>query len=446
MPDTAPAPTDPPPAPGGRGTSTVGTMYDKVAVVVDGYSTGALYAPAFTAFGIAPLHVQNRTEHSAELSRSFAPETYRACHAFDGDWDALLRALAPHTVGWVVAGTETGVELADRLAAALGLPNHNRPATSALRRDKLAMQQALAAAGVPAAWHAPAGTPQQARAAARAHGGLPVIVKPLRSAGTDGVRVCPDPAAAARAAADLLGSRTVYGQTNATVLVQEYLHGDEYMVNCVSADGRHTVTEIWRSVKTMVAAAPVYDFTELLPAQGPGTAAVVAYVHRVLDALGTRWGPSHTEVIVTAAGPRLVESAARPQGTIDVSAVTRATGRNPVVDAVHAMVDPELYAAGGPPPPARTHRAARGVSFICPGSGRLRSDLDWAKVRALPSYHSLLAPAGRAGEYVRRTSDLFSRPGAVYLVHSDRTVVERDHAAIRRWEREGFYDIDEQAG
>ena len=421
----------------------VPTLNDRVAVVVDGYSTGALYAPAFAAYGIASVHVGNEAERADTFLRSFAPETYRARHTFDGDFDGLLRELGRHPVGWVAAGTESGVELADRIAAALGLSRHNAAGTSAARRDKLRMQQALDAAGVPTAWYAAVTSGAEARAAAVRHGGGPVVVKPLRSAGTDGVHCCAGPAQAARAADRLLRSRTVYGQTNDAVLVQEHLSGDEYMVNCLSADGAHTVTEIWRSVKTLLGSAPVYDYIELLPPDHPGAARVAGYVRSVLDALGVRWGPSHTEVIDTAAGPRLVESAARPQGTIDVSAVTRATGRNPVANAVHAMLVPGLYASGGLP--TTPLNAARGVSFICPADGRLRRDLDWDRVTSLPSYHSLLTTAGRAGDQVRRTRDLFSRPGAVYLIHEDPAVVARDHATIREWEREGFYDIEAAA-
>lgn len=422
----------------------VQTINERVAVVVDGHSTGALLAPAFTAFGIGTVHVANAAEHSRAHLCTFAPESYRATHVFDGDWPALLRALEPYAVGWVVAGTDSGVELADRLAAGLGLRNHNLPATSAARRDKLAMQRAVAAAGVPTAWHASVAAADEAREAAERHGAGPVIVKPFRSGGTDGVFLCPEPEDAARAAGKLLGGRTIYGETNDAVLVQEYLRGDEYMVNCVSADGRHTVAEIWRSVKTVVGAAPVYDYTELVAADSTAGAPVAAYVRAVLDALGIAWGPSHTEVISTADGPRLVESAPRPQGTIDVSAVTRATGRNPLADAVHAMIDPDFAASGGLPT-TPILRVARGVSFICPASGLLRRDLDWERVRALPSYHSLLAPAARAGEYIHRTADLFTRPGAVYLVHEDPAVVAADHAAIRRWEREDFYDIEDIA-
>ncbi|WP_410169430.1 ATP-grasp domain-containing protein, partial [Actinacidiphila rubida] len=110
--------------------------------------------------------------------------------------------------------------------------------------------------------------------------------------------MCTTPEHAAHAAHQLLASRTIYGEPNTTVLVQEYLPGDEYMVNSLSADGHHVITEMWRSHKTLVGSSPVYDYAELVPAaHDHGT--VAGYVQSVLDALGIRWGPAHTEIIVT---------------------------------------------------------------------------------------------------------------------------------------------------
>lgn len=415
-------------------------MNDRIAVIVDGHSTGALLAPAFAAFGINAVHVENRAEQSAAHLRTFAPENYLDCLSFGGDWAALLTELKPYHVGWVVAGTDSGTGTADRLAELLGLTERNPADSSAARRDKLAMQQALREADVPTAWFAAARSPLQARRLAAEHGGT-VVVKPLRSGGTDGVSVCHDPEQVARAVEALTASRTIYGELNDVVLLQEHLDGDEYMVNTISADGRHRVAEVWRSAKTLVGSAPVYDYTELVTADQPGVGPVIDYVRSVLDALDIRWGPAHTEVIVTTDGPRLVETAPRLQGTLDISATARATGCNLVADTVHALVDPAFLTLAAPCDTPLL-RPILGVSFICPVSGTLRSDLDWARMRSLPSFHSLLAPVGRAGDAVRRTSDLFTRPGALYLVHTDRAVLERDHATIRAWERNGFYDVE----
>ena len=41
---------------------------------------------------------------------------------------------------------------------------------------------------------------------------------------------------------------------------------------------------------------------------------LLSYTVKVLDALGFRYGPSHTELMLTPKGPRLIETAARPMG------------------------------------------------------------------------------------------------------------------------------------
>jgi len=332
-------------------------------------------------------------------------------------------ALAAWPVAYVVAGSESGVEVADRLAAELALPVGNPVRSSGQRRDKLLMQRAVAAAGLPTAGFRAVDHPEEAPAAAALVGGYPVVIKPLRSAGTVGVSVC------------RVRSRTLYDTAVDRVLVQEYLAGEEYMVNSLSMAGRHRVTEVWRSVKAVVDGCPVYDFSELVPPGRADAAEVTAYV---LDALELTWGPAHTEVVRTAAGPRLVETGARLQGSQDMSASARGTGLNLLTLAVHATVDPDLFVRIGVPAPPVT-RTVRGVSLISPRDGVLAADLDWDRLRGLPSFHSLHR-AVLAGDQVRRTRDLMSRPGAVYLIADEPAEVERDHAAIRAWEAADFYD------
>ena len=45
----------------------------------------------------------------------------------------------------------------------------------------------------------------------------------------------------------------------------------------------------------------------------------------MLDALGIRFGPAHTEVMLTATGPVLVESGARMHGSVPDEIVDRCT-------------------------------------------------------------------------------------------------------------------------
>lgn len=51
----------------------------------------------------------------------------------------------------------------------------------------------------------------------------------------------------ARAAFHRIKGRTnQYGEQNEAVLVQEFMAGTEYVVNCVSQGGKHKVVSIWR--------------------------------------------------------------------------------------------------------------------------------------------------------------------------------------------------------
>merc|ERR1712039_57841 len=95
---------------------------------------------------------------------------------------------------------------------------------------------------------------------------FPIIVKPVESAGSDGVKLCHS-AEEARAHFDLLmSSQRKCGAQGAAVLLQEFLRGKEYIVDHVSRGGEHKTTLVW-----------VYD--------EPVAQQLIAYTRGVLDAL-----------------------------------------------------------------------------------------------------------------------------------------------------------------
>ena len=66
------------------------------------------------------------------------------------------------------------------------------------------------------------------------------VVKPVEGAGSDGVFICDSPEAVRKALTALEGTKNVLGLTNYAVLLQEYLRGDEYVV-----DTRSTIWSRW---------------------------------------------------------------------------------------------------------------------------------------------------------------------------------------------------------
>jgi hypothetical protein len=403
------------------------------AVVVDAYSTGARLAPRFAAAGLPVVHVQSGPRLPEFYMRAFRPGDFAENIVHEGDLDATAERVAAYEPAFVVVGAEPGVALADALSKRLGLPS-NGSALSRARRDKSAMAEALRAAGLRTADALKTADPTEATAWAAARGGVPVVVKPLDSAGTDGVSICADLGAIEAAFAANLGRPNALHGANAQLLVQELLLGTQLFVNTVSWDGVHHVSEVWRDNKLRRGANFIYDYEELLPRHGEQQDQVVPYVEAVLDALGIRFGPAHTEVMLTATGPVLVESGARMHGSVPDEIVDRCTPSHQTLTA-EAYLDPHAVARRA----ARHYELAAGaycVMLISQHEGRIVGDAGLREVEALPSFAGTISMLG-PGDQLKRTIDLFSCPGIIYLVDPDRGQLKADYDRIRELDAAG---------
>lgn len=357
-----------------------------------------------------------------------------------GDLAATAAVLRGLDVGFVVAGTESGVLLADQLSAALGTPGNGMSRPLA-RRDKYEMVVAVQDADLAAAASFVSPDAGQVAEWARRQGRWPVVLKPLASAGTDNVRICHSADQVRAAHAAIMASTTRYGVRNETVLVQEYLDGDEFFVNTVSRDGVHHLVEVWRYHKQAIAGGHwMYDYEQPVPLTDPHVPDLVDYTLAVLDALEIRNGAGHTEVMLTAAGPVLVECGARLGGSHQPDVVSRCVGTNQVeclalaiarpADVVHRRL-----------PTYQPRSTLRYVTLISPGDGIVPGPEGFAAVRELPSFLDLVltTPPGRP---VTRTVDLATSVGYVYLESNDAEQVEADYKRLREFELDGLYRGD----
>jgi len=73
----------------------------------------------------------------------------------------------------------------------------------------------------------------------------PIIVKPLESAATEGVSLCNNADEVEVAITKFLGATNVFGFVNNSMMIQEFLVGTEYAVDCISKDGKHLLVELW---------------------------------------------------------------------------------------------------------------------------------------------------------------------------------------------------------
>jgi hypothetical protein len=413
-------------------------MSRATAVVVDAYSTGARLAPRFHAAGLDVVHVQSSPQPPDFYLRALQREDFVANVIHEGDIEATAERVAAFDPAFVVVGSEPGVLVSDALSERLGLPS-NGTALSAARRDKHLMAQALRAAGVRAIEEIKTGDADEAVAWAVKRDDWPVVVKPVDSAGTDGVVLCETPDAIRAAFAETIGRPNALHGSNEQLLVQELLRGTQLFTDSISWDGVHHVSECWRDNKRRVGEAFVYDYEELLDARGEQQDQVIPYVHTVLDALGIEYGPAHTEVMLTDSGPVLVECGARMHGSVRDDIIDRCTPSHVTV-TVDAYLDPPSVARR-----AQTGYSLRAASYcvmlISHQEGRIVAEAGMREVEQLQSFAGTISMAGQ-GDAITPTIDLFSCPGIIYFIHPDRDVLQRDYERIRELEETvGMFEL-----
>jgi hypothetical protein len=417
-----------------------------VAAVLRPYSTAEKLGPELARRGLAGLAVVPADR--AALGMTGPPLDPAGWWqvvtepAGPGELAALLESVNAVTL---LAGDESAVPIAEEAAAKAGY-HENDPATSALRTRKIAMQEALGSAGVPHAMTIGAAGPQAVLAAAGAIGSAtrwPVILKPDWSASSVGVSVCHNTAEVAAAWTAIAGQPGALGEITQAVAVQEYLAGTKWTVDTVTVPGPggvpvHVVTSAWYervSVTTSSGAGGGIAWGEswLVPPRvtNPRHPAlrVAAYARQVLDAVGVVWGPACTEIVLTDAGPRLVEVMARLAGCYPVELVELVTGQNQVTATVDALTDQAALACRAPAAGGR--RVVVQAWLAAPHPGVL-DGVVLQRICGLPCVVGAsdgLVPDAEVDE----TRDSPSSPGHLNLLGLPDDV-ERDLAAIRHLE------------
>jgi biotin carboxylase len=404
--------------------------------MVDAYSTGNAMPPALRRHGIECVHVQSP---NPDIYLTFDPDGFIDHLRHDGDVVATASALRKHGVSCVIPGGETGVELADQLSAELGTPGNGMSRPTA-RRNKHDMVLALRDAGLAHAATIVSPDADDIIEWAETTVGYPVVVKPVSSSGADNVVACSSPEQVRAVHEKIMTSTDRHGQTNTVVLAQEFLEGDEHFINTVSRDGRHHTVEIWRYYKRRLPGGNIiYDYDEPLSPDDPVAKKMEFYTHQVLDALEIRNAAAHSEVMLTARGPVLVECAARLGGGQVLEINTRCLGANQVELLALSLAKPDEFNRL-PTTVYQLLQHVRNVSLTNPRDhGVVPSHEAMAAIRALPSYaHTVMMyPEGHP---LPRTIDVVTQPGYVYLISDDPAQILADYQTLRQAERDYLYD------
>jgi biotin carboxylase len=408
-------------------------------VIVDPYSAGAMLAEALRARGVKCIAIESSQAIPKSMRSRFNAAVFWDIIRHEDDYGRTLDAVARHRPLFVVPGGESGVELAEKLADELGLPTNGAGLRTA-RRDKYLMAAAVNARGLRTAAQFLSSDVEDIVDWTLTTLGWPVIVKPPKSVASDGVAFCRSVDEVRAAVGRILSTTNILGCQNASVLAQEFLDGTEYIVDTVSRDGHRKTTAIWEYSRPPTRDAGKfvsYDAMTLLPYAGERQEALQSYAFKVLDALAIDFGPAQCELMWVDEEPVLVEAAARLSGGIG-ALLSGICGRISQIDeTVNILLDPERFLVTLDEEQRLQRRAV--ILFLVPHRrGRLVRVRGLDEILRLPTLHSASVSA-QQGDMLKRVA------GVVTLVDVDIRSIERDVGVIRTLEREGMFEVENDA-
>ncbi|WP_172631947.1 ATP-grasp domain-containing protein [Dictyobacter arantiisoli] len=235
--------------------------------------------------------------------------------ATDEEWievAALINRIDPFIA---LGGFSEGVQRQTALIArVLDLPFHRLEIVDMVARKELMRQRLVDAEVDPTPAHI-VQTNEEIKAFAAEYG-YPLILKPNDGRGSTGIlRIssADTVAVALTRFQEFTPQSALFSNAHFDMLVEPYLQGDELSVEAFSENGKHKVIAITQKFKE---ADTFIEIGHCIPASlTPQVASKIEHlVFQALTALEIASGPSHTEIILTDAGPRIVETHIRLGG------------------------------------------------------------------------------------------------------------------------------------
>lgn len=215
----------------------------------------------------------------------------------------------------IIPGSDRGIELATKLSYDLGLKGNN-PQNLPKMRDKFIAQQALKNNGVRSIEGKIVSSAKEAVEFFNEmqKNGKSVVVKPVSGIASYGVFVCNTEQEVIKAYNKNATNKLYasYSANKKSVLIQECINGEEYVVNSVSCGGVHKITMILKYRKeTAYNGGKIYNSDISVDLQSDLAKALADYQINVLNAIGVEYGAVHSEIMVDENGPVLIEANCR---------------------------------------------------------------------------------------------------------------------------------------
>ena len=419
----------------------------KNIIVVECISTGKNFIGDIINRGYNPivLHLKDSDTESGKKFGEHVLEEYKLIpYEFDmiyekDTFEETLEEVKKFNPLLIVPGNERGVVLATRLSNELGLLSNSIENIDAMTL-KNEMHNRLAQRGLRSIKGKVIHSLNEAMEFYDSENLKEVVIKPIYSAGSASVRICLNRDEMIESINHIFDDVNYYGDEIDEILIQEMINGTEYIVNTVTHKGIHRVTLVWKYNKVRTSeGAIVYDSCETVNELSLGEAEMVEYAYKVADALEIQYGPVHGEYMIDENGPVLIEVNCRPcGGSMPAEFLDRISGQHETDSILDSYLKPKsFYDELNKKYGLYGHGTLK--FFITPKNIIARSSPIVKINTKLKAFHdSSLVDSTYHDMLFKKTEDLNTAAGYVFLVNENKANVDHDLNFLRDLERNVF--------
>lgn len=341
----------------------------------------------------------------------------------------FIETLREKKVDRIYYGSETVVEITDQLANIICPLYANPTDTASYRSNKFDMQEALRDCNVPAVKQIKVNdTLSASQQEELKTWQFPVIVKPSNSSGSVDVKRCDSWEKAIQYFVNQ-PKKNIYNLSILSWVIQEFLHGEEYIVDTFSDQGQVFLSGIQQVQRKYFNGSPICLYSETIPLNSPEAKICFEYVSKVLKVLQLNNGFGHTEIMLTKNGPYLIELNPRIAGAHGAnSKLIQACGLPSQTDLLIASCNKEAM------PIAYERKAAYGRKVLLQNfDEKILKPLNLTKLTTLDSFVEawLLKTPGSVLHPVKSLRDAV---GIVLLANENHQRMVEDYEQLIAWE------------
>lgn len=251
----------------------------------------------FLAIGLKQNQIKSIALYTEALDKDFLAdlqtEFFDECICIkNASVDQILNRLYNYNINFVLNGCDQTVKLCEELSNKICPDKSNNLETSYIRASKYNQQNALAKLGLPIIKQHKIDCSQMIDDDVLDGLSYPIFAKPVKGAGTIG-------AGKANTKEELLKilktrPKSIFFEDTNEYIIQEYLYGDELVVDTFSAEGKHFIANIYTYSKETLNNLSIYRQISILNNQLVRQQ-LSEFAYKCLDACEIKFGLSHLE-------------------------------------------------------------------------------------------------------------------------------------------------------